>query len=237
MGEALGTLRFGNLSDAQDILDHAATHRVNPEFKDKDDTADDRVRQMCTHFIDDVAICGMYAGLKEALQDMDIVFSRLAEAGFGMRLDKGEFLKSAVVFLGWEVSKGSRRADPKKVESIAKLPDEFKDKGKIQSFLGMVGFYKDTIPVAADCERPLRELCKKGGFKNPTDWTPVHTACVKIMKQQLQGMLLLSVARIGPDEHGKEPPPLKIMVDASEYAAGVVMYQELEDGVERPCKK
>ena len=237
VGDALGGTRFGNPSEG--VLDRLSSlsqvEGCIPEIKPGAVGADgDGIRQCCTHFIDDVAICGMYESQEKELQDLDVVFDRLRKGGFGMRLDKAELLQDSLVMLGWEVSKGQRRADRAKVEGIVNMADTFEDRSKLQSFLGMVGYYRDTIPVAADCEKPLFDLCKKGAFKSKEDWTPIHTACVQTIKKQLDNMIMLAVPRIGREKDGKLPPPLCISVDASEYAIGVTMSQIQENGIEQP---
>jgi hypothetical protein len=50
------------------------------------------------------------------------VFKRLAKSDFKTALEKYEFYKDEVEFLGFIVGKGKIRIDPKKVKSIEEWP-------------------------------------------------------------------------------------------------------------------
>ena len=44
------------------------------------------------------------------LEDMDLVFGRLQHAGFGARMDKGEFCRHSISMLGWTIAEGHKSA-------------------------------------------------------------------------------------------------------------------------------
>ena len=186
----------------------------------------------CTSYIDDIFVAGICT-FERHLQDMDKVFQRLQDAGFGARMDKAEFCRNSISMLGWTVAEGYKSAQQSKLESIDKLLDECKDVKDVLSLLGTVGFYRQLIPMAGDIEAPLYDLTRKGAFK-PGAWTPVHTACVTLLKHHLKKQVKLAIPRLGCDPDGKAYPPIQLATDASQYAGGAVLFQQQEDGVERP---
>ena len=186
----------------------------------------------CTNYVDDVYVAGICTFAKH-LEDMDLVFGRLQHAGFGARMDKGEFARHSISMLGWTIAEGHKSAQTEKLEIIDKLIDECKDVKDVLSLLGTIGFYRQLIPMSGDIEAPLYDLTRKGAWKEGA-WTPVHTACVALLKYHLKEQVKLALPRIGNDPTGKPYPPMQLITDASQYAGGAVLFQEQEHGVERP---
>ena len=186
----------------------------------------------CTSYIDDIFVAGICT-FERHLQDMDKVFGKLQAAGFGARMDKAEFCRNSISMLGWTVAEGCKSAQESKLESIDQLMDECKDVKDVLSMLGTVGFYRQLIPMAGDIEAPLYDLTRKGAFKEGA-WTPVHTACVSLLKHHLKKQVKLAIPRLGCDSDGKAYPPIQLATDASQYAGGAVLFQEQADGLERP---
>ena len=129
--------------------------------------------------------------------------------------------------LGWTISEGTKSAQKEKLETIDKILDECKDVKDVLSLLGTVGFYRQLIPMAGDIEAPLYDLTRKGVWKEGA-WTPIHSACVKLLKYHLKQEVKLAIPRIGTDPNGKEYPPMQLATDASQYAGGAVLFQETE---------
>ena len=148
-------------------------------------------------------------------------------------MDKAEFYRNEISMLGWTISKGTESAQRKKLETIDKILDECKDVKDALSLLGTVGFYRQLTPMAGDIEAPLYVLTRKGVWKEGT-WTPIHSACVRLLKYHLNQEVKLAIPRIGTDPNGNEYPPMQLATDASQYAGGAVLFQEQKDGVERP---
>ena len=186
----------------------------------------------CTNYVDDVYVAGICT-FERHLKDMDLVFGRLQHAGFGARMDKAEFCRHSISMLGWTIAEGHKSAQTEKLETIDKLLDECKDVKDVLSLLGTIGFYRQLIPMSGDIEAPLYDLTRKGAWKEGA-WTPVHTACVALLKYHLKEQVKLALPRIGNDPTGKPYPPMQLITDASQYAGGAVLFQEQEDGVERP---
>ncbi len=186
----------------------------------------------CTNYIDDVFVANICT-FEQHLEDMDKVFARLQEQGFGARMDKAEFCKNEISMLGWTIAEGHKSAQTSKLETIDKLKDVCTDVKDVLSMLGTVGFYRQLIPMAGDIEAPLYDLTRKGAWKEGA-WTPIHTACVKLLKYHLKQQVKLAIPRLGKDPNGEQYPPIQLATDASQYAGGAVLFQLQKDGVERP---
>ncbi|KFD60572.1 hypothetical protein M514_27238, partial [Trichuris suis] len=109
-------------------------------------------------YLDDIIITGRTD--EEHMKNLDTVLQRLTEHGFRIRKEKCQFLQAEVEYLGHILTPEGIRADPKRVEAIAKMPAP-SDASKLRSFLGMVNFYSQFIPNLADLCAPLHGLLKK----------------------------------------------------------------------------
>jgi hypothetical protein len=173
-----------------------------------------------TNYVDDMYVAGICTFARH-LEDMDLVFGRLQQAGFGARMDKAEFCRHSISMLGWTVAEGQKSAQTEKLETIDKLIDECKDVKDVLSLLGTIGFYRQLISMSEDIEAPLYDLTRKGAWKEGA-WTPVHTACVALLKYHLKEQVKLALPRIGNDPTGKPYPPIHLITDA--YSMRVVLF-------------
>ena len=67
-------------------------------------------------YLDDILIYNKTA--EEHLKHVEQVLRRLQEEKLAINLEKCEFFKQELVYLGFVVSKGSLKMDPSKVEAI-----------------------------------------------------------------------------------------------------------------------
>ena len=100
------------------------------------------------------------------------------------------------------------------MEVIDKILDECKGVKDVLSLLGTVGFYRQLMPMAGDIEAQLYDLTRKGGWKGCA-WTPIHSACARLLKYHLKQEVKLAIPRIGADPSGKKYPPMQLATDAS----------------------
>ncbi|GJV61754.1 reverse transcriptase domain-containing protein [Tanacetum coccineum] len=119
------------------------------------------------------------------------------------------------IVLGHKISKSRIEVDRAKVDVIAKLPHPTSFKG-IRSFIGHVGFYRRFIQDFSKIARPMTHLLEKD--------TPFISSkeCIKafnLLKKKLTEAPIL----VAPDWD----LPFEIMCDASDYAVGAVLGQQL----------
>ena len=109
-------------------------------------------------YIDDIVIAtetveDHFARIKE-------VFECLREAGFKMRAEKCDFMRTETKYLGRVVSAEGIKPDPEAVIKIQEWSPP-RNKEELQSYLGFANYYRDFVPFHAAKVQPMQELLKK----------------------------------------------------------------------------
>ena len=82
-------------------------------------------------------------------EHLEVVFSRLQEAGLKMKCSKCDFFKSEIHYLGHLISPEGISPLPNKLDSIKHMPVPNSAK-EIKQFLGLTGYYRKFVPRFAD---------------------------------------------------------------------------------------
>jgi len=162
-------------------------------------------------FLDDLLVFS-----KSAAQHADhlrIVLTVLRENKFYCKLDKCEFFKDQVSFLGHIISAHGIHVDPKKIEAVVNWPT-LRNVKHVRSFLGLCSYYRKFVKDFSKIAAPLTELTKKDV---PYVWTPERESAF----HQLKLALTQAPVLIQPDPS----LPYRITTDASDYAVGGVLSQ------------
>jgi len=163
-------------------------------------------------YMDDILVYS--SSFEQHLKDLKSVFSIFREFNFSINIDKCEFCKDSVEVLGHVLSKDGLKPMPSKVFAIStwKLP---KNVTQLQSFLGLVGYYRKFIPNFAEHSNCLYKLTSS---KVPFIWTSTHTHAFNLLRDSLCKNPILQYP--DPDI------PFIIRSDASSYAVGAVLLQK-----------
>ena len=145
------------------------------------------------------------------MEHLEIVFSRLWEAGLKMKCSKCDFFKCEIHYLGHLISPEGISPLPNKLDSIRHMPVPNSAK-EIKQFLGLTGYYRKFVPRFADISRPLTTLTKKDvKFK----WTSACQKSFELLKEALCDEPMLKYADTSK--------PYTLYTDASKYGwAGVL---------------
>ncbi|GJR05212.1 reverse transcriptase domain-containing protein [Tanacetum coccineum] len=119
------------------------------------------------------------------------------------------------IVLGHKISKSGIEVDKAKVDVIAKLPHPTSVKG-VRSFLGHAGFYRRFIQDFSKIARPMTHILEK---ETPFIFSNECIEAFNILKKKLTEAPIL----VAPDWD----LPFEIMCDASDYAVGAVLGQQL----------
>jgi transposase InsO family protein len=151
------------------------------------------------------------------------VLALLKEHKLFLKLDKCEFEKTKVEYLGVIVSHNSVEMDPAKVAGVAEWPAP-SNKKEVQSFLGFVNFYRRFIRDFSHHARPLFDLTKNDVKWH---WTSKEQSAFNSLKSAITSTPILT----SPDNSC----PFRIEADSSDFATGAVLSQQLpEDGKWHP---
>ena len=132
-------------------------------------------------YLDDIIIFSQ--DKLQHLEHLDIVFSRLWEAGLKMKCSKCDFFKSEIHYLGHLISPEGISPLPNKLDSIKHMP-VLNGAKEIKQFLGLTGYYRKFIPRFADIARPLTTLTKKDA---KFEWTSACQKSFELLKEALCG--------------------------------------------------
>ena len=108
------------------------------------------------------------------------------------------------------------------MQAVADWPVPFKNLTEVQSFLGLIGYYRKFIPHFSHKARPLHEFSHKD---TPFEWQNKHTNAVNALKEAIASPDCLAI--FDPDRE------TILTTDACEYAMGASLAQIYEHG-ERP---
>lgn len=169
-------------------------------------------------YIDDVLIASKTE--KEHLEHLRIVFSRFEEHGIVINPAKCEFGSSEIDFLGFHINEFGSTPTSSKVKAILdyKKPETIMD---LRRFICMINFYHRFIPHAARYQAPLNAFMKgaKKKDKRPVLWTKEAEDAFIKCKETVANATLLA--------HPVEDAELALKVDASDFAIGAVIEQNV----------
>ena len=112
----------------------------------------------CLVYLNDVIVLGR--SFSEHLQNLQMVFARLREAGLMLKPAKCTLFRDEVHFLGHLVFREGVRADPANVERVATWPTPT-TKREVQQFLGFASYYRRFIKDFVGIAKPLHRLTEE----------------------------------------------------------------------------
>uniref|UniRef100_A0A669CBL6 Gypsy retrotransposon integrase-like protein 1 n=1 Tax=Oreochromis niloticus TaxID=8128 RepID=A0A669CBL6_ORENI len=174
----------------------------------------------CDAYLDDVVIYS--ASWSSHLQTLSTVFRRFEEASLTVNLTKCEFGKATITYLGKQVGHGRVCPVTAKVEAIIEYPVP-QTRRALRRFLGMCGYYRGFCKNFASVVAPLTDLV------SPTK-SFTWTAACQTAFESVKALLCSAPVLAAPNFDS----PFKLEVDASATAAGAILLQADQHGVDRP---
>ena len=173
-----------------------------------------------TVYLDDILIYSPDEA--QHLDHVRHVLDRLQSHKWYCKLKKCDFAATSVEYLGHIVSNGQIAIDPDKMKAVTAWPVPFRNVTEVQSFLGLIGYYRKFIPRFSHIARHLHELTRKDiEFK----WENQHTQAVEALKRAI----------VAPDCLAIFDSALTTILttDACDYALGAALSQKHPQG-DRP---
>ncbi|CAB0003680.1 unnamed protein product [Nesidiocoris tenuis] len=170
--------------------------------------------------LDDVLIGGR--NLKELEIRVTKVLEILKDAGLTVAVNKCEFGKTSLEYLGFRIDADGLHTTDEKVRAVIEAVEP-KNLKELQSFLGFVNFLAKFLPKLSTVLTPLYQLLKKNV---PWNWTKECSIAFSCIKQLVKDHRSLA--------HYDPYLPIKLAVDGSDLGLGAVIYQVRPDGSVRP---
>lgn len=162
-------------------------------------------------YLDDILVYSKT--LEDHLRHLEIVLKRLREEKLYGKLSKCEFAVNKVEYLGHLISDSGVSVDQQKVQAVRDWPRP-KNKRDVQSFLGLVNYYRRFISHCSGIAKPLTDLTKNVPFQ----WNPAAESAFVELKE-----LLVKAPTLVTFDPKKETI---VTSDASKYAIGAVLEQK-----------
>lgn len=172
-------------------------------------------------YLDDVIIPAIDE--KIAMMRLKKVFGIAARNGLIINFDKCDFLQRKITFLGYIIEDQTIKPSGDKTAAMKNFPRPTTVK-KIQSFLGLTGYFRKFIPHYAEIARPLSELLKKD---KPFIFGEKHEEAFQTLKHKLCSEPVLKIY---------DPrAPTQVHTDASAMGYGGCLLQlQKEDNQYHP---
>lgn len=165
----------------------------------------------CFVYLDDIVIYA--SSIQDHDQRIREVFKQLQKANLKLQPDKCEFLRREVTYLGHVITNNGVKPNPEKIEIIKDFPTPISNKD-IQSFLGLVGYYRRFIPDFTKFSQCLTKLLKKNA---KFIWTDQQQNAFDNLRRYLISEPILQY----PDFS----KPFILKTDASNFAIGAILSQ------------
>ncbi|KAL0195462.1 hypothetical protein M9458_009034, partial [Cirrhinus mrigala] len=163
--------------------------------------------------------------MAEHCQHVQQVFLKLRQHQLYLQLEKCEFHKPSVQFLGYNISAEGVLMDQGKVDPIQKWPQSNSIK-ELQRFLGFTNFYRRFIKGYSSITAPLTSLLR--GKPKHLTWNPAAHEALQHLKHLFSTVPFL---------HHPDPElPFTVEVDTSTTGVGAVLSQAVgESAILHPC--
>ena len=164
-------------------------------------------------YLDDLLIISTETGFDKHLEKLELVLTRLQQAGLKINAVKSFFARTNLEYLGYNISREGLRPSQKKVEAILliKAPTTRK---QLRRFIGMVNYYRDMWPQRSHLLAPLSSMTSA---KVKWKWTPEHQESFEQMKALIAKETLVTF----PDFTQE----FEIHTDASKFQLGACISQ------------
>ena len=172
-------------------------------------------------FLDDILVITK-GSIREHELELDKILNRRNNEGLAINLQKCEFAKNVIEWLGFTITPSGITPLITKTEAITKL-DNPKTLKQLRSFLGSVHHLTKFIPNLAKLSEPLRPLLKKNpdAKNNKLDWNDEHSTAFNNIKAKIHQII--------ENKHFDTTKQTRVKCDASAKGLGACIEQKHEN--------
>jgi hypothetical protein len=129
-------------------------------------------------YLDDILIFSKTP--KEHVRYVEEIFNRLRLHHLFLKMEKCEFFKSEIPYLGHLITKDGKKTDTKKISAIKDWPTPTSD-FDVRSFSGLANYFRRCINHFSEMASPLINLTKGNTSKRKSSKTNIqwNTECQK----------------------------------------------------------
>lgn len=170
-------------------------------------------------YIDDILIAS--DSVEQHSQDLTKVLSILTENKLRISIDKCEFFKTSLKFLGYEIGIDGITAPADRIEAINNfaIPKTSTD---LRRFMGTINFFRVMIPNFADIAFPVTEILRLNPKSKSLEWSDEAIDSFNKLKQSLAKSPTLKFP-------SPEQSTYHLVTDSSSYAIGAALYQLIDE--------
>ena len=169
------------------------------------------LRKYVIVYMDDIIIYSR--SFDDHLLHIEEVFKHLDRYNLRVNLEKCEFAKFRILFLGFIITQEGMQPNCSKVEAINNIKPP-KNVDQLKSFLGITNFFRKFIRSYAHRCHPMLKLLKK---KTEWEWGDEQNKSFEDIKKELTSCPILRFPQLDKN--------FIIMSDASQYGVGAVLGQ------------
>ena len=171
----------------------------------------------CLVYLDDIIIYSR--NFAEHMNHLELVLQKIKASGLTLQLNKCNFCKIKLKYLGHIVSQNGIMPDPTKIEVVRDYPIPT-DLRSVRTFLGLTGYYRRFIYNYATIAEPLIEMTR-----NSTRKVFSRTAACQQSFEHLCNLLICSPILAYPDFE----KPFLLQLDASLVGVSAILAQKQTD--------
>ncbi|XP_046422345.1 uncharacterized protein LOC124180641 [Neodiprion fabricii] len=164
-----------------------------------------------TPYVDDLLVASN--NFKQHLEHLDLIFTRLKQYNFTLRLRKSTFFSNTLPFLGFILSTEGVSPDPEKLKIIRDFAQP-ENKKQLQKFFGVCNYYRQFAVRYATYVEPFRNLLRDDTVWN---WTEEHSRAYTEVKNNFINTVIL--------KHFNPNNPIKLQTDSSDKGISGILYQ------------
>ena len=170
--------------------------------------------------MDDVLISAR--SIAEGMELLEEVLKLIGESGLTLNLNKCNFFRKRIDFLGFEIDENGIRPGNRKIMAVANFPVP-KNVHEVRQFIGLAGFFRRFVRHFAIIARPLTDLLK---VKTEWKWTEEHTKAFNLLKERLIERPVMAVY--------DNKFETELHTDASKLGIAGILMQRNAEGIIRP---
>ncbi|GBO31034.1 Transposon Tf2-9 polyprotein, partial [Araneus ventricosus] len=163
-------------------------------------------------FLDDIIIAAN--SISEMNTRLQLVFDRLAKFNLTLDPNKIQICKTNITYLGFNISANGYAPSEDNIQKVTKFPVPQNVK-QVQSYLGMMNYFRHLIFNYAEVVEPIVNLTRKG---TPFVWSENCQDAFNVMQE-----IILNKPTI---KNYDESKPLYLTTDASKVALCAILLQK-----------